>query len=354
MNKYANSKIQAMNAYFPPIENRRKFANDGGVLCDFNEGIQDEDIAKEILKEISNKDISIYPEYTNGLLEQISAYCNVNKDQVMLTNGSDQGIDLIFRTFTNKGDKVIIPSPSFAMFYQYAQIAENKMIKPAYGKDGTFPLKEVLKEIDEKTKLVVICNPNNPTGTLISLEDIEMILKKALKFNSIVYIDEAYYEFSKLTAVGLIKKYPNLIITRTFSKAFALAGLRIGYVLGQKDLLIEMRKIISPYDVNMVAVIAAKISLNSLQKIQKIVDEIIKARKLLEDFFEKQNIFYWPSKANFILFKPTDSKKVFEELEKRGIRIRQREGVNIEDTLRISVGNSSEIEKIIQILKKIL
>ncbi|MFA7686025.1 MAG: aminotransferase class I/II-fold pyridoxal phosphate-dependent enzyme, partial [Candidatus Gracilibacteria bacterium] len=247
MTKYANSKIQAMKAYNPPIENRRKFVNNGGCLRDFNEGIIDADIAKEIRETISNQDISIYPEYTNGLISQIAKYCEVCEEQVMLTNGSDQGIDLIFRTFTEKGDKVVIPTPSFAMFYQCALIAENKIVKPLYRKDCTFPLEEVLNEISADVKLVVICNPNNPTGTLVSLSDIEKVLKKALKFGAIVYIDEAYYEFSGITAAGLISKYPNLIITRTFSKAFALAGLRIGYVLGQNNLLMEMRKIIGPY-----------------------------------------------------------------------------------------------------------
>lgn len=354
MTKYVNLKIRKMTAYNPPIENRRKFSNDGGTLCDFNESILDRNVANEIRDNISNFDISIYPEYTNGLIEQIAKYCKVSDSQILLTNGSDQAIDLIFRTFTEKGDRVIIPTPSFAMFYQWAEISENKIIKPVYGKELGFPLKEILKSINEQTKLIIICNPNNPTGTIVSLDDIEKILKKALKFNTLVYIDEAYCEFSEITAAGLISKYSNLLITRTFSKAFALAGLRIGYVLGQEDLLMEMRKIIGPYDVNMAAVIAAKISLNYLPEIKKTVSEIIKARELLEDFFRKRDIPFWASRANFVLFKPKDSRKTYEYLEANGIRTRQREGINIENTLRISVRSMAEIKRIIRILKKIL
>lgn len=354
MTKYANLKIRKITAYNPPIENRRKFSDEGGTLCDFNEMALDKDIANEIRTNISNQDISMYPEYTNGLIEQIAKYCGVANDQVLLTNGSDQGIDLIFRTFTNNGDKVVIPAPSFAMFYQWAYISGNKIVSPIYRKLGEFPLSEILKNINKGVKLVIVCNPNNPTGTIVSLNNIEKILQKALRAGSLVYIDEAYYEFSGITATRLISKYPNLLITRTFSKAFALAGLRIGYVLGQNNLLMEMKKILGPYDVNMVAVVAAKTSFKYLSKIRKNALEVIKGRALLENFFKRKGVDFWPSKANFVLFSARNSQKIYEKLVEAKIRIRKRDGVNIENTLRISIGSLKEIKKIIKILEEII
>jgi len=132
----------------------------------------------------------------------------VKKENIMITNGADQAIDLIFRTFTALDEEVIIPSPSFAMFYQCAKLCQNKIITPTYdASTGNFPLDEVMKSITPKTKLIVICNPNNPTGTLVSLETIEKILKKT---SGLVMTDEAYIEYADCSASKLIDKYKNL------------------------------------------------------------------------------------------------------------------------------------------------
>ena len=180
---------------------------------------------------------------------------------------------------------------------------------PKYGSnDMSFPLDDVLNSITEKTKLVVICNPNNPTGTLISVADIEKICKKAK--DAIVYVDEAYAEFSAVTAVPLLDKYPNLIITRTFSKAFGLVALRIGYVIARPELIKEMLKVRGPYDINMVSLCAAKTALQNLDNLDNYVDEVMeKSKPMLEKFLDDVDIRYYESGSNFILIKPKDSKK---------------------------------------------
>ncbi len=279
---------------------------------------------------------------------KIANYADVNDGQVMITNGSDQGIDLIFRTFTAKGDKVIIPSPSFAMFYQLADVVGNKVVKPSYEKDGIikFPLDELLSEIDENTKLVVLCNPNNPTGTLISVEEIEEIVVAARQVGAIVYVDEAYYEFSKVTASGLIDKYDNLIITRTFSKAFGLASLRIGYILACKELIAELLKVRGPYDVNMISAIGAEEALNCLDDLNEYVDEVmIEAKPLVESFLTEKCVKFFESGGNFILFEEGPDFNA-EMLKKNGALIRP----IVDGLARLTIGTVSQMKKLLNFI----
>lgn len=339
MSKFALQQIQKMSPYCPPLSGRREYA---GLLLDFNERTIPvaEKVYQSIRDFLAEGKIQVYPEYGN-ICERIANYAGVKNDEVMITNGSDQGIDLIFRTFTQKGDKVIIPSPSFAMFYQSAGVVGNKIFMPSYSEEMEFPLEEVLAEIDEGTKLVVICNPNNPTGTLVDLETIEKVLQKARKYGAIVYIDEAYYEFSTVSATKLIERYDNLIITRTFSKAFGLPSLRIGYVLANKEIIEEMLKVRGPYDINMVALVAVRAALENISEMDAYAEEVMKkAKPFVEEFFKKTGIRFFPSGANFILFEENEEIN-FEKLKTEGVLIRPR-GKNL---ARITIGTFPQMQK---------
>ncbi len=342
-----------MKTYNPPIEGRRSYK---GVLCDFNERTTPVSSAVRLALRVFVKknQLQVYPEYGDELQRQIAAYARVPAEQVMITNGSDQGIDLIFRTFTGASDTVCIPSPSFAMFYQCAGIMGNKILEPAYELPNlAYPMNTVMNAVGKGAKLVIICNPNNPTGTLLPLKDIEQIVKKAAGKKCMVYIDEAYYEFSQVTAAPLVKKYPNLIITRTFSKAFGLAALRIGYVLSQKQNISEMQKVLGPYDINMPACRAASAALNDVASTRAYASEVMtRAKRLIEDFFRKQKITFYPSGANFILFKPNNVQKTYNTLREAGILTRPRSGQNIEGTLRLSIGTVAQMKKFIRIFRK--
>ncbi|MBT3865412.1 histidinol-phosphate transaminase [Candidatus Peregrinibacteria bacterium] len=347
MTNLANLNIQEMKPYSPPLEGRRSYE---GKLLDFNE--RTVPISRKVIKALKGfmkKDrMQIYPEYED-LCEKIAEYSGVVPSQVMLTNGSDQGIDLIFRTFTTKGSKVVIPSPSFAMFYQCAQVEQNEIIKPAYQDDGSFPKTEVLEEIEKGAKLIIICNPNNPTGTAISLEEIEEITQKALSKKAMVYVDEAYFEFCKITAVNLTKQYPNLIVTRTFSKAFGLAALRIGYTISSLQNIEEMLKVRGPYDINMFATKAAEASLDDINSLNKYVDEVMnKAKPMVEDFFNKNRIEFIPSRANFLLFKTDNPPDVTEKLKKMGFLTRPRNGA-----IRVTIGTVKQMKNFINQFKNV-
>lgn len=350
MRNLALKRIQKMGQYQPPLEGRAEY---DGLLLDFNESTRP--VSKKVIETIKkfaeNGKLQVYPEYF-GLEKKIAEYAGVKPEQVLITNGSNQGIDIVFRTFTEKGDKVIVPSPTFAMFFQYAQLAGNEIISPLY-KRGTlsFPLKEVLDSIDERARLVVVCNPNNPTGTAVQLADIEKIAKQAK--NAMIYIDEAYFEFSKITAAPLIKKYPNIVITRTFSKAFGLAGLRIGYVIAAKEHIAEMLKVRGPYDVNVLACAAVAAALDDKTSMENYVEEVMKKAKLIvEKFFTENKITYYPSAANFILFSPDNPENVFGKLKKAGVLVRTQNKQNIEGTLRVSIGTVPQMQKFIEIYKK--
>lgn len=331
-------QIQKITAYSPPLEKRENFK---GLRLDFNE--RTAPLPPKVLGALRNFDMErfkTYPSY--GELEnKIANYTGVKK--VMITNGSDQGIEIIFRAFVKENDEVIIPSPSFSMFFQIARIQGAKIFSPEYC--DYFPLEEVLFLLQRKPKLLVICNPNNPTGTILSLTEIEEILKKAK--NTVVYIDEAYFEFSRITAAGLVEKYENLVITRTFSKAFGLASLRIGYIVSCGKNIEQMLKIRGPYDVNQMAKSAAEASLQSLDNMKTYCREVMDfAKPLVESFFRKNKIEFWSSSGNFLFFKEpvVDFPQMLEE---NGVLIRpQTNGF-----ARVTIGTLKEMKKFIKIFK---
>lgn len=346
--------IRRMKPYQPPLEGR---GLGDYLLLDFNEmTIPPSPRVTRALKEfVDSGRLQIYPEY-GDLDSRIAQYAGVKPSQIMVTNGSDQAIDIIFRAFVENGDKVIIPTPSFAMFYQSAEIQGAKILKPLYRKeDLSFPLKETLDLIDSDIKLLVICNPNNPTGTEVSRKDILTILKKARNKNVAILHDEAYFEFCGITAVDLIPDFKNLFITRTFSKQFGLASLRAGYILSQEENIKELLKIRGPYDVNMFAKIAIEAGIEDKDYAFRYINGIIKQSKpRLESFFKEKGIKYWPGAANFLLIKPDNSKKLLEVLRLEGILVRPRKGPNIDGTIRVSIGTLEDTERFIKAYLKAL
>jgi len=341
---FALEQIRQMRTYKPPIEQRAKFE---GLRLDFNERLAP--LPVKVTKAIRNFDpqkFMIYPSY-GDLVQKIAKYVEVKADNLMITNGSDQGMELIFRTFVSAGDKVVIPSPSFAMFFSVAQVQGAEIIKPKYKSDGSFPFEEVMELLKQKPKLLIICNPNNPTGSLLPLEKIETILRAA--DDALVYVDEAYFEFSGVTAANLIEKYPNLFITRTFSKAFGLAALRIGYLMSCKENIDEMLKVHGPYDINQIAVVAADASLKTLPELKQYCDEVMnKAKPFIEEFFRKKRIEFCPSGANFVYFKEP-SVGFSDKLEENGILIRpQTDGY-----ARVTVGTLLQMQQFAEIFNQI-
>ncbi len=345
--------IKKMSSYKPPLEGRSK---GGYLLLDFNEmTIEPSPKVKKALKEfIDSGRLHVYPEY-GDLDSKIADYAGVESSQVMTTNGSDQGIDVIIRALVRDGDKVIIPTPGFAMHYQSAESQGAEILKPLYRKDLSFPLEEVLDLIGGEVKLIILANPNNPTGTAVSQEDILKILKRAKEKDIAVLHDEAYFEFSNITAKDFIKDFDNLFITRTFSKTFGLVAARPGYVLSQEKNIEELLKIRGPYDVNMFAKVAICAALEDLEYMKSYVKEVMeKSKPKLEKFFRENKVKFWPSAANFLLIKPDNQKKAIEILKSEGILVRPRKGFNIEGTIRVSIGTLKDTNSFIKAYSKVL
>lgn len=340
------NNIQKMSPYNPPLEGR---ASKGYLLLDFNEMTKDPSPkVKQALHEfVDSGRVQVYPEYGN-LNEVVAQYVGCKTNQVLVTNGSDQAIDVVMRAFVEKGDKVVIPSPSFAMEYQSALVQGAALIKPEYqGPTLAFPLQEVLGLLDSAPKLLVLCNPNNPTGGDIPMEDVQRILEKAKEKGVVVLHDEAYFEFSGITALDRIKDFDNLCITRTLSKQFGIASVRAGYLVSQEQNVREFMKIRGPYDVNMFAATAIRAALLDADYSRTYIQEVMQqAKPMLEEFFKKHTILFYPSKANFLLVKPDDPERVLRVLQEHGILVRPRH--DVPGTLRVSVGTIHDTERFIQ------
>jgi len=343
-------RIKKMGHYKPPIEGR---SVKDYLLLDFNERTTpDGPKVKEALKKFLDSDrLQVYPEY-GDLEAKIAEYAGVKAGEVMVTNGGDQGIDIICRAELDPGDKIIIPFPAFAMHYQSAGIQGAEILEPRYGENGEFPLEEVLNLLgNEKVKLIILCNPNNPLGSPISIEDVEEILIKSRGKDIAVLHDEAYFEFSKITAKDLIEKYNNLYIMRTFAKAFGLVASRAGYLISQEDNIQELLKIRGPYDVNMFAKTAILAALEDVKYMKDYVKEVMERSKpKLEEFFKDKEIFFYPSQANFLLLKISNPQKLIEGLKSQGILVRPKQAPDGKEAVRVSIGTLEDTERLIKAL----
>jgi histidinol-phosphate aminotransferase len=345
--------IKEMKPYKPPLEGRS--AQDY-LLLDFNErttGPSPE--VKEALKKFIDADrLQVYPEY-GDIEEKIARYAHVSASQVIITNGADQGIDVICRAHLSDGDKVIIPDPSFAMHYQSAGVQGAEILEPNYNvQDGSFPLEAVLSLVSDDVNLVILCNPNNPLGTSIPVKDVRKILRKAREKGIPVLHDEAYFEFSGITCTDLIEEYDNLYITRTFSKAFGLVAARVGYVISQEENLQELMKIRGPYDVNMFAKMAVLAALKDMSYVEDYVREAMQESKpRLEKFLSEIGISFYPSSANFLFLTAPNPKQLIENLKAEGVLVRSKKGPGGKDGVRIAIGTLEDTEKLVKAFGKL-
>jgi len=354
VNMAIKERIKKMSHYKPPLEGR---SAKNYLLLDFNERTTGPSPGvKEALKRFTDSDrLQVYPAY-GDLEAKIAEYAGVKIGQAMVTNGGDQGIDIICRAYLDPGDKIIIPFPEFAMHYQSAGIQGAEILEPRYKGEGKLPLNEVLELMDdEKVKLIIFSNPNNPTGIATSISDVEKILVKAKEKNIAVLHDEAYFEFSGLTCKDLIEKYDNLYIIRTFAKAFGLVSARAGYVISQKRNIQELLKIRGPYDVNMFAKTAILAALEDPKYMENYVKEVMeKSKPKIEKFLREKGVFFYPSAANFLLLKVANPQELIENLKLEGILVRPKSAPDGKKAIRVSIGTFKDTEQFIRVFKDIL
>jgi histidinol-phosphate aminotransferase len=300
---------------------------------------------------LSTGSLAIYPAYDEARRE-IASFFKVRPEQLLFTNGTDEAIQVLVNTYVDDGDEVLLLRPSYAMYRFYAEVAGARVREISYrGRNMEFPLAQVLEAITPKTRAVILANPNNPTGTGISLPDIERILARAC--TAAVLVDEAYYEFSGVTAMGLIEHSPQLFVSRTFSKAFGMAAVRLGCLFSHETNLPFLHKAHSPYSVNSLAVLAAREAVRDTEYIRNYVTEVLSARQLLCAGLKKLNISYVPSSANFVLFYAGKrAVEIRDALRERGILVRDRSH-EIPGSVRVTVGTREQTRTLLTALGQI-
>lgn len=343
--------IEEMQEYNPPLEGRR-----GLLRLDFNENtIGCSPKVLEAINNIKEEEIASYPEYKK-FKTKLANYLKIPPEKLMITNATDEAIMLIIQTYIEKGEEIILPIPTFAIFKFYAQLAEANIKEILYKNNLTFPTKKLLNAITKKTKLVILCNPNNPTGTLIEKKDIIKIIEKAQKSKSLVLLDEAYYQYSGIECLDLINKYDNLIIIRTFSKAYGLSGLRLGYIISNEEIIKNLLKAGSPYSVNTVAMAAGAVAIEDEDYIRWYINQVKMAKKLIYEEFKKLKIKTYPTAANFLITRfPKRADEIEKKLREKGILVRNRSNYPLlKDCLRIGIGTVKQTRELIDALKDIL
>lgn len=336
--------IAAMSAYSPPWTNldRKQY-----LRLDLNENTQapPECVNIALRNLVDDKHLQMYPDYSS-FLPKLCEYVNVEPENLIITNGSDQAIEIILRAYLAQGDAMLIAQPEFPIFSQVAKVIGAEVQGVPYNSDMSFPFEQFLKAVQSNTKLIILINPNNPTGTALTLDQIETVL--AENSNLPVVVDEAYFEFTGVTSRNLLERYNNLIIIRTFSKAFAMAGLRLGYMFAHSDIISQFYKIRAPFDVNSCAIVAAEAQLENPSEWKKYVNEVMNESKpLLEKFFNEHKIDYYPGAANFMLVRPKNRDASVNYLKQQGILVRPMIAPGIEDTFRVTIGTVKDTERFI-------
>jgi len=340
--------VVAMAPYSPPTAGRA-----GKLRLDFNENTVgcSPRVVAALKDHLTADGLAVYPEYGEAKAA-IARYFRVRPEQFVFTNGTDEAIQVLLNAYVDHGQEVLLLKPSYAMYRFYAEVAGASIKEVAYPRPGMeFPLQDVLDAITPETRAVLLANPNNPTGTGLSLLGIERILHRARK--AVVMVDEAYYEFSGVTALTEIERVPNLFVCRTFSKVFGMAGMRLGCLFSHEANMAMLHKAHSPYSVNSLAVVAAQAAVEDTAYIECYVAEALAARELLCLGLEQLGIRYVPSSANFVLGDfGKRAIEVRDALRGQGILVRDR-SYEAPGCVRITVGTREQTRKLLAALEEV-
>ncbi len=314
---------------------------------------------KEFIK--VSKNLKRYPDPDGVFLRNVLAKkFKLETNRIILGSGSDQIFELICKTFLKKNDEVIVPEFSFIIYRIYSRLYGAK-IKIAKEKNFTVSVENILSKVTKKTKIVFLANPNNPTGTIITRSNL-LKLRRELRKNILLVVDDAYFEYVKdknySSGIKLFSNSKNVIVTRTFSKIYGLAGLRVGWGYGPKNLVYALNQIKPPFNINRAALFAAAASIKDTKWLRKEIKHVNKWEKIFYKNFKKLGIETNSSNANFLLINfnkiKRNSKKIFIQLAKVGILVRKMNVYNINNSLRVTIGNNMENKKFLNKLGKIL
>jgi histidinol-phosphate aminotransferase len=296
-----------------------------------------------------NDDLRLYPDpFANVLRDRAATVYAVRRENILVGNGSDELLSLIVRACIGPGDRVVYPYPTYSLYDTLVTIQEGEAVHVPYPPDFSLPPELAAA----RGRVTFVCNPNSPSGTPVAVDAIRLLAAQAV---GIVIVDEAYVDFSDSTALGLVRELGNVVVLRTFSKSFSLAGMRIGLAVGPEGIIADLLKVKDSYNVSRLSIVAATAALEDYAWMQANVARIRRTRTRLTDALRQMAFEVLPSQSNFVLARrPGRSLMgIYEELKARGILVRYFATPELRDALRISVGTDAEVDALLQTLQEL-
>jgi histidinol-phosphate aminotransferase len=331
------ARVRAIKEYHPPLGCR------DSLRLDFNENtVACSPAVREVLSRIAAGDLTRYPERA-PVEAKVANYLGLAPQQVALTNGVDEAIHVLFEAFLDLGDELLLPVPTYTMYEVYASATDATVIAVQAEDDLQFPFERLVAAITPRTKIIAIANPNSPAGSVASRELILEIAHRAPQ--AVVLVDEAYFHFLGETVIDLIGVQPNLVVARTFSKAYGLAGLRVGVLAAPVELMQWVRRVLSPYSVNSVALACLPAALDDVAYINWYSSEVTAARTEFEAALDEAEVRWWPSAANFVLVEIGPKHAEFvHRMHASGVLVRDRStDPGCDGRVRITIGTRDQM-----------
>ncbi len=340
------ARVQAMKEYHPPLGCR------DSLRLDFNENtLACSPKVREALSAISTGALTRYPE-REPLELLVAAHLHLAQSQVALTNGVDEAIHVLFEAFLESSDEVLLPVPTYTMYEVYASATDARVIAVQAADDLQFPFETLLASITPRTKIIAIANPNSPSGTVATREQILELARRTP--HALVLVDEAYFHFHGETVIDLVGTVPNLIVARTFSKAYGLAGLRVGVLAGPVEHMRWIRRVLSPYSVNSLALACLPAALADTAYLDWYVGEVLAARTEFEQALDAAGVRRWPSSANFVLVEIGAPHAEFvRRMHAAGVLVRDRSNdPGCDGRVRITIGTREQMQQAVVALNE--
>lgn len=340
--------VRAMKEYHPPLGNRdalRLDFNENTIACSPN--------VKEVLAEISAGALTRYPERA-PVERTVAEHLGVPAEQVVLTNGVDEAIHVLFETFLDAGDELLLPVPTYTMYEVYGSATDARAVAVQAAADFQFPFDRLVAATTPRTKIIAIANPNSPSGSVATRAQIIELAQRAS--GAVVLVDEAYFHFHGETVIDLIGNLPNLVVARTFSKAYGLAGLRLGVLVAPEETMRWIRRVLSPYSVNSLALACLPPALENAAYLDWYVGEVLAARADFESALDAEGVRRWPSRANFVLVDIGARHHEFVRLmSASGVLVRDRSSdPGCDGCVRITIGTRAQMRDAIAVLRQTL
>ena len=331
------ARVKAMPEYHPPLGSR------DALRLDFNENtLACSAKVREVLGKISTGALTRYPERW-PVEALVAARLGRKAEEVALTNGVDEAIHVLFEAFLEEGDELLLPVPTYTMYEIYASSTDARTVTVLAGDDLAFPFERLMAAITARTKVIAIANPNSPSGTMATRDQLLAIAERAPQ--AVVLVDEAYYHFHGETLLDMVGVVPNLFVARTFSKAYGLAGLRLGLLAGPEELMRWVRRVLSPYSVNSLALACLPAAMEDTEYLDWYVGEVLAARTKFEAAIDEVGLRRWPSRANFVLVDVGAKHAEFvKRMKAEGVLVRDRSNdPGCDGRVRITIGTLEQM-----------